>query len=170
MNKMATIETLNESIATIGDTINTTNEGLDVFYLLFAGALVFFMQAGFAMLCAGSIRAKNVKNIMCKNILDACGGAVGFWTIGYAFAYGGADSSKITFIGIVDFALEDIHDGASLIGWFLSLLEQSPRGANLKPIFATPVCLRALSTPLLCTPSGVHPVSSRPSPTMRISF
>ncbi|KAL7430472.1 hypothetical protein ACHAXM_002206, partial [Skeletonema potamos] len=35
-----------------------------MFYLLFAGAMVFFMQAGFAMLCAGSIRAKNVKNIM----------------------------------------------------------------------------------------------------------
>ena len=33
---------------------------------------------------------------MRKNILDACGDAVGFWTIGYAFAYGGADSSKIT--------------------------------------------------------------------------
>eukprot|EP00985_Skeletonema_marinoi_P032477 scaffold39149_cov93-Skeletonema_marinoi.AAC.10 len=74
------------------------------------------MQAGFAMLCAGSIRAKNVKNIMLKNILDACGGAVGFWTIGYAFAYGNADSSKITFIGNIDFVLENIHDGASLIG------------------------------------------------------
>jgi len=32
--------------------------GLDVFYLLFAGAMVFFMQSGFAMLCAGSIRQK----------------------------------------------------------------------------------------------------------------
>ena len=45
----------------------------------FQGALVFFMQAGFAMLCAGSVRQKNVKNIMLKNLLDACGGALGFW-------------------------------------------------------------------------------------------
>ncbi|EJK54201.1 hypothetical protein THAOC_26233, partial [Thalassiosira oceanica] len=34
------------------------SSGLDVFYLLFAGAMVFFMQSGFAMLCAGSIRQK----------------------------------------------------------------------------------------------------------------
>ena len=51
-----------ESLIAIEKGIATTNAGLDVFYLLFAGTLVFFMQAGFAMLCAGSIRAKNVKN------------------------------------------------------------------------------------------------------------
>jgi Amt family ammonium transporter len=36
--------------------------------------MVFGMQCGFAMLCAGSLRQKNVKNIMLQNILDACGG------------------------------------------------------------------------------------------------
>jgi Amt family ammonium transporter len=46
--------------------------------------LVFFMQAGFAMLCAGFVRAKNTKNILLKNILDACVGALGFWSIGCA--------------------------------------------------------------------------------------
>ncbi len=46
------------------------------------------MQCGFAMLCAGSIRQKNVKNIMLKNILDACGGALGYWAIGFALAFG----------------------------------------------------------------------------------
>ena len=40
------------------------------------------------MLCAGSIRQKNVKNIMLKNILDACGGAIGYWAIGFALAFG----------------------------------------------------------------------------------
>merc|ERR1719162_2701341 len=46
------------------------------------------MQCGFAMLCAGSVRQKNVKNIMLKNLLDACGGALGFWSIGFALSYG----------------------------------------------------------------------------------
>ena len=38
------------------------------YYLLYAGALVFMMQAGFAMLCAGSLREKNIKNVsaMCS--------------------------------------------------------------------------------------------------------
>lgn len=35
---------------------------------------MFGMQCGFAMLCSGSLREKNVKNIMLQNILDACGG------------------------------------------------------------------------------------------------
>lgn len=93
-------------------------KGLDVFYLLFAAAMVFFMQAGFAMLCAGSVRQKNVKNIMLKNILDACGGALGFWSVGYAFAYGGADADKKGFIGNSGFFLGDFSSGGDLIGWF----------------------------------------------------
>jgi len=74
--------------------------GIDSFYLIFAGALVYFMQTGFAMLCAGSIRAKNVKNIVLWNLLDSCGGGLMFWMVGYAFAYGDDDATKgVTFIG-----------------------------------------------------------------------
>jgi len=46
------------------------------------------MQCGFAMLCAGSIRQKNVKHILLKNLLDACGGAIGYFIIGYELAFG----------------------------------------------------------------------------------
>jgi Amt family ammonium transporter len=46
------------------------------------------MQAGFAMLCAGSVRAKNAKNIILLNILDACFGCCAWYLTGFAFAFG----------------------------------------------------------------------------------
>ena len=57
-------------------------------WMLQSGYMVFFMQAGFAMLCAGSVRAKNAKNIILLNILDACLGSLCWYATGYAFAYG----------------------------------------------------------------------------------
>ena len=43
---------------------------------------------------------------MLKNLLDACGGAIGFYTIGFGIAYGGTETG-LTFIGNGDFALRD---------------------------------------------------------------
>ena len=56
------------------------------------------MQAGFATLSAGSIRAKNVKNILLKNLLDACIGAFAWYLLGYGFAYD-IDDNTNPFIG-----------------------------------------------------------------------
>jgi Amt family ammonium transporter len=86
--------------------------------VVFAAALVFFMQAGFAMLCAGAVRAKNVQNTMLKNLLDACGAAIAFFTVGYAFAFGGTDfptdtdtgNNQTTFIGTSNFFLVNVDD------------------------------------------------------------
>jgi len=86
------------------DNLGDLADGLDSFYLIFAGALVFFMQTGFAMLCAGSIRSKNVKNVLLWNLLDSCGGGIAFWITGYAFAYGGDEAtSNKTFVGNTNF-------------------------------------------------------------------
>lgn len=46
------------------------------------------MQAGFAMLSAGSVRAKNAKNIILLNLLDACFGCMAWYITGFAFAFG----------------------------------------------------------------------------------
>eukprot|EP00527_Entomoneis_sp_CCMP2396_P001441 CAMPEP_0198141272 /NCGR_PEP_ID=MMETSP1443-20131203/4310_1 /TAXON_ID=186043 /ORGANISM="Entomoneis sp., Strain CCMP2396" /LENGTH=537 /DNA_ID=CAMNT_0043803975 /DNA_START=8 /DNA_END=1621 /DNA_ORIENTATION=- len=82
--------------------------------VVFSASLVFFMQAGFAMVCAGAVRKKNVQNTMLKNLLDACGAAIAFFTVGYAFAYGGSkpESSEKTFIGTQNFFLLDEEDYA----------------------------------------------------------
>jgi len=99
---------LQSEIAEKGDyTVKGIGVGVDTFFLIFSGTMVFMMQAGFAMLCAGSVRQKNVKNIMLKNLLDACGGALGFYAIGYGFAYGGDDLKEKTFIGNSYFGLRD---------------------------------------------------------------
>jgi Amt family ammonium transporter len=75
-------------------------------------SLVFLMQAGFAMVCAGCVQKKNIQNSMLKNLLDACGAAVGFYCFGYAFAFGGstASGSPTTFIGNTNFFLMGIED------------------------------------------------------------
>lgn len=101
------------------------------------------MQAGFAMLCAGSVRQKNVKNIMLKNLLDACGGAIGFFTIGFAFAYGDPDPDDKTFIGSQYFFLHDFHSYAS---WFF----QFAFAATAATIVAGTVAERCKMAAYLC--------------------
>ena len=68
--------------------------GLNHAYMLISAFLVFFMQAGFAMLCAGSVRSKNVMNILIKNVLDACVGCMAFYFFGWGVAYGVDDDGK----------------------------------------------------------------------------
>lgn len=95
----------------------------DVFYLVWAGCLVFFMQTGFAMLEAGSVRAKNTKNILIKNMLDACLGAIIWYILGYGFSYGGdnpfiGSGSDNFAIHPRDWNLSYTSDGADWASWF----------------------------------------------------
>jgi ammonium transporter, Amt family len=74
--------------------------------LIIFGTTIFIMQLGFAMLCAGSVRRKNVTNTLLKNVLDACVTSIAFYVMGYALAFGGDDATKgATFIGTKNFLL-----------------------------------------------------------------
>lgn len=68
--------------------INALQKQTDIIWTLIAGALVFFMQAGFAMVEAGFTRAKNAGNIMMKNLLDFSLGGVAYWLAGFALMFG----------------------------------------------------------------------------------
>ena len=61
---------------------------LDNLWVFIAGALVFFMQAGFGLVEAGLTRAKNVANIMMKNLMDMSVGVIAFLLVGFGIAFG----------------------------------------------------------------------------------
>ncbi len=63
---------------------------VDNLWVFIAAVLVFFMQAGFALVESGMTRAKNVINIMAKNLADASVGILAFLAVGYALAFGGS--------------------------------------------------------------------------------
>jgi ammonia channel protein AmtB len=59
----------------------------------FGAALVYFMQAGFAMVETGMTRAKNAGNIVMKNMMDFACGTPAYWLIGYGIMYGAMKSA-----------------------------------------------------------------------------
>ena len=63
---------------------------LNIFYLIFGGALVFFMQMGFAMVEVGFSRSKNAVHVVMTNFVIFAIGAIGYWAVGFAFQFGGA--------------------------------------------------------------------------------
>ena len=64
---------------------------LDNLWVFIAGVLVFFMQAGFALVEAGLTRAKNVANIMMKNLMDMSAGVLAFALIGFGIGFSGSE-------------------------------------------------------------------------------
>lgn len=61
---------------------------VDTLWTLLGTVLVFFMQAGFAMVETGFTRAKNAANIIMKNLMDFVLGSLGFFLIGYSIMFG----------------------------------------------------------------------------------
>lgn len=115
-NVNSTLNNLLSRIGPISDKADETEAALDVFFILVSGYLVFLMQAGFAMLTAGSVRSKNAKNVLLKNVLDACVGAIAYFLFGFAFAYGEGDSAASGFIGTGNYALDNFPDATNSEG------------------------------------------------------
>ncbi|MCL4148176.1 UNVERIFIED_CONTAM: hypothetical protein GTU68_028295 [Idotea baltica] len=109
----------NEEIA---NSLNTLKQNslertfaINNFFVLMSAILVIFMQAGFAMLEAGFNAAKNVVNILCKNLLDMCVGILLFYFIGYKLMYPGeTTNSIISFSGFFSSGTESTQDLAKL--------------------------------------------------------
>jgi Amt family ammonium transporter len=63
-------------------------KSIDTMWVLIATCLVFFMQAGFAMVETGFTRAKNAGNIIMKNLMDFSVGTLIFWIFGFGIMFG----------------------------------------------------------------------------------
>ncbi|WP_238134211.1 ammonium transporter [Calderihabitans maritimus] len=90
------------ALAAEGPTAESNAVALDTVWTLIAAFLVFFMQAGFAMVEAGFTRAKNAGNIIMKNLMDFSAGSLVYWLIGYGIMFG---ADKFGLIGTDGFAL-----------------------------------------------------------------
>ena len=77
---------------------------MDVGWTLIAAALVFFMQAGFAMVETGFTRAKNAGNIIMKNLMDFSLGTPIFWLVGFGIMFGTMNG----FFGGLDFLADGV--------------------------------------------------------------
>lgn len=69
-------------------TESTLSVSVDTAWVLLCGVLVFFMQAGFALLESGMSRSKNAVNVMMKNFADVCVATVAYWLIGFGLMFG----------------------------------------------------------------------------------
>lgn len=81
---------------------------VNTIWVLLGAALVFFMQAGFAMCEAGFTRAKNTGNILMKNLMDFCIGTLVFWLLGF---HDFAGSTAVHMVGGVSALI-----GAKILG------------------------------------------------------
>jgi Amt family ammonium transporter len=113
--ELSVVERESHATAALGDYDYMIMADGNALWLLLGAYLVFFMQSGFALLEAGCVRAKNTKNILLKNVLDACMGALIWWGFGWPLAYG---SDQNEFIGGADY----------YGGFFMSDQEQADAG------------------------------------------
>lgn len=76
----------------VANTVGHNKISINIVWVMIAGFLVMFMQAGFAMVETGFTRAKNVAHTMGMNFLVYAIGMIGFWICGFAFMFGGVGS------------------------------------------------------------------------------
>ncbi len=96
------------TVASNKEAIDLVQTHADYVWTLICAGLVFFMQAGFAMVETGFTRAKNSVNILMKNLMDFCFGSIAFWAIGFGIMFG---ANPTGWFGTTGFFLSDFVPG-----------------------------------------------------------
>ncbi len=113
-------------------TLEDVSLALDMLWLVLAAALVFFMQAGFAMVETGLTRAKNAGNIIMKNLMDFSAGALAYWAVGWALMYGSSAAGGL--FGTTGFGLA--YDQAGLEAYGVGTMSELYRDWFFQVVFA----------------------------------
>ncbi|NCR59984.1 MAG: ammonium transporter [Microcystis aeruginosa LL13-06] len=91
---------------TAQDSNNSTLDLVANLWMLIAGSLVFFMNAGFAMLETGLGRTNNATNVLAKNLIVFCVSALAYWMFGFGLMFGDTSALENSFSGGTGFFLE----------------------------------------------------------------
>ena len=94
---------------------------INTVWVALCAALIFFMEAGFALLEAGFVRAKNAMSIIAKVIIDVTFGGIAFFVVGFGIAYGASNGWFALDFGIMD---RDLGLGLTVsnqLFWFIQL-------------------------------------------------
>tara|TARA_Y100000389_G_scaffold134759_1_gene132220 strand:- start:1147 stop:2388 length:1242 start_codon:yes stop_codon:yes gene_type:complete len=94
---------------------------IDTVWVALCAALIFFMEAGFALLEAGFVRSKNAMSIISKVIIDIAFGGIAFFIVGFGIAYGSSNGWFAIDFGIMD---KDLGLGLTVsnnLFWFIQL-------------------------------------------------
>lgn len=130
----------------------------DALWLIYCGALIFFMHAGFALLEAGSIHKTSVANIMFKNLATVSIGVLSYWFIGFGFAFPETnDNQDGTFLALGGDFLGRAEDKAF---WFFEMVFAATAATIVSGAVAGRIQLKAYFLIAFVLTAFVFPVVS----------
>ncbi len=106
-----TLDSVNTSIGTVVFEVG-------LLWTCIAAFLVFFMQAGFALVEAGFTRSKNAVNIIMKNLMDFSIGSISFWLVGFGLMFGATNG----YFGTTDFFVSGLDKDGNPDNWTFAFL------------------------------------------------
>jgi Amt family ammonium transporter len=153
----------NNNIALTANTIDVASDKtfIDLLWVMIAGFLVFFMQAGFALVETGFTRAKNVANIMMKNMMDFGVGTIVFWAVGFSIMYG---QDVAGLFGFSNFFLSDALKADGLLDawmyaeWFFQAMFAATAATIVSGAMAERTKFTGYLIYTLCISAVIYPV------------
>ena len=100
-NFINTLPQIIQETITVESLAGAIKEDMGMLWMLIAGILVFFMQAGFTLVESGMTRSKNAVNIAMKNLLDIAVGSLTYWFVGYSLMYGDSTNGWFFWSGLM---------------------------------------------------------------------